>query len=70
MLSVRLNPDIEVRLTALAKQTGRTKSWYVKKALEQSIEDMEDLYLAQHRVETLGETISLEEMEKRLGLDN
>src|SRR3546814_4812627 len=33
MLAVRLPPDIERRLDALAKQSGRSKSYYVRAAL-------------------------------------
>jgi len=35
----------------LAKETGRTKSYYVQKMLEESIEDLELLHLAKMRSE-------------------
>jgi RHH-type rel operon transcriptional repressor/antitoxin RelB len=44
MLSIRVSNDIEKRLEHLAKETGRTKSFYVKKALMEYLEDMEDIY--------------------------
>lgn len=44
-LTVRLPEEINLRLTSLAKQTGRTKSFYVRKAIEEKLEDLEDLYL-------------------------
>ena len=68
MATIRLDNDLEKRLNFLAQQTGRTKSFYIRKALENAIEDMEDLYLAQHRVETLGKTYSSQEVRQELGL--
>ena len=65
MLSVRLPEDLEKRLEALAKATGRSKTYYVREALVQKLEDMEDLYLAEavmERIASGGEkVISAEE---------
>jgi RHH-type transcriptional regulator, rel operon repressor / antitoxin RelB len=46
-LSVRLPRDIDERLTALAEQTGRSKTYYVTEAIIEHLEDLEDLYLAE-----------------------
>ena len=46
-LSIRLDDDLAARLERLARLTGRSKSFYVKQALENHIEDLEDLYAAQ-----------------------
>ena len=43
---VRLPRKTEKRLDALAKRTGRTKSFYVRQALEENFDDMEDAALA------------------------
>ena len=51
MLSIRLPKDIEARLERLAKETGRTKSYYARQAILEKIEDMEDVYLAEHVLE-------------------
>ena len=49
MLSVRLPEEVEARLERLAKETGRTKSYYARAAiLEKRIEDMEEMHLAEH----------------------
>ena len=45
MLAIRLPEDIENRLTALAKKTGRTKTFYAREAIEKHLEDLEDTYL-------------------------
>ena len=53
MLSIRLPEEIEARLERLAKQTGRTKSFYAREAILEKIEDMEDVYLAEHVLERI-----------------
>ena len=45
MLSIRLPADIESRLGLLAEKTGRSKSFYVREAILDRIDDMEDFYL-------------------------
>ncbi|MGI5101813.1 type II toxin-antitoxin system RelB family antitoxin [Treponema vincentii] len=47
MLALRLKPELENRLANLAKKTGRTKTFYAIKAIEQQLDDMEDYYLAE-----------------------
>lgn len=46
MIGVRLPPEIENRLDALAKATGRTKTYYVREAILEHLNDLEDAYLA------------------------
>ena len=43
-LSIRIDPDIDARLERLARLTGRSKSFYVKQAIEDQLEDLEDVY--------------------------
>lgn len=70
MLALRLPPEIEARLDALAKKTGRTKSFYAREAILEHIEDLEDAYIAEERVRTdMGERISLEEMTRKYADD-
>ncbi len=68
MLAVRLPDEIEARLAALAERTGRSKSFYVREAVREHLDDLEDYYLAVQRLEERLPTISLEEVERRLGL--
>lgn len=72
MLNVRLPAEMEIRLNVLAEATKRPKSFYVREALERSLEDIEDVYLAEAALERFrasGEKgIPLEEVERRLGL--
>jgi RHH-type rel operon transcriptional repressor/antitoxin RelB len=73
MLALRLPQDLEARLDALARKTGRTKSFYAREALVEYIDDLEDLYLAQKRYASVqkgrSSTMTLDEVERRIGLD-
>lgn len=74
MLALRLPAEIEERLDALAKATGRSKSYYAREAILQHLEDLEDVYLAEQRLidhrKGRGETVSMDEMRQRLGLED
>ena len=63
MLALRLPPEIEKRLAALAKKTGRTKSFYAREAILRHIEDLEDYHLAQRRLARGGRRVTLEALE-------
>jgi RHH-type transcriptional regulator, rel operon repressor / antitoxin RelB len=71
MLAVRLDPDLEARLTAVAKRTGRSKSYYARQAIEEKIEELEDIALLEEALKTFdpNKTISMEQMRRELGLD-
>lgn len=45
-MTLRLPHDLDQRLSHLAEKTGRAKSYYLLQALNQYLEDMEDLLLA------------------------
>jgi RHH-type rel operon transcriptional repressor/antitoxin RelB len=68
---VRISRHLDERLDALAAKTGRRKSYYASKAIEQYLEDREDYLLAVAAYEeSKGQRrYSLEEVEKRLGLE-
>jgi RHH-type transcriptional regulator, rel operon repressor / antitoxin RelB len=63
MLALRLPPEIEKRLAALARKTGRTKSFYAREAIMAHLDDLEDAYLARERLLKGGKRVSLEELE-------
>ncbi len=62
MIAVRLPQDIELRLNNLAKQTGRTKTFYVREAIQEYLDDLEDIYIATSRIQSLKKTVSLDEL--------
>ncbi len=68
MLGIRLEPELEERLERLAKKTGRSKSYYAREAIRQYLEDREDYLLGIAVLERQEPTISLKELERRLGL--
>jgi RHH-type transcriptional regulator, rel operon repressor / antitoxin RelB len=51
---------------ALAKKTGRSKSYYAWEAILRQLEDIEDDYLAQRRLARGGSHIILESLERDL----
>ena len=70
MIAIRLPAEIDERLTALAKRTGRTKTYYAREAILRLIDDLEDTYIALDRLEHPGRRLSMDEAEKGLGLDD
>ena len=68
MLAIRLPQEIEKRLEELAKKTGRTKTYYVREAILEYLDDLEDYYLAIDRLDKPGKRWTMEEVEEELGL--
>jgi RHH-type rel operon transcriptional repressor/antitoxin RelB len=62
---------MEKRLDRLAKKTGRTKSYYVRRAIAENLEDMEDVSLADKSWEEVlagGRVYTHEEVMARYGV--
>jgi len=74
MLAIRLPEDLEKRLENLAKRTGRTKTFYARQAIEQHLDDLEDLYLAEQRLTEIRagrtQTIPLEDVLKHYDMED
>lgn len=72
--SIRLDDDTERRLNYLAKQTGRSKTFYLKSLIEQGLSDMEDYYLAADVLERIRagreQVHSAADVRAELGLDD
>jgi len=70
--SIRLDDELDARLERIARLTGRSKSFYVKQALEEQIQDLEDLYLARKVAKRVADgrerLIPLDELERELGV--
>ncbi len=72
--AIRVPDDIYQRLQALAEKTGRTASFYIREAVEEHLEDLEDRYAAEaaliaHR--RSGEpALSLDDLDAALGLED
>lgn len=70
MIAIRLPNDIEKRLDALAKKTGRTKTYYVREAVIDHLEELEDIYLSLARLEKPAKRWSLDDLENEIDLDS
>ncbi len=72
-ISIRLPEDLESRLENLAAKTGRSKTFYIREALLNHLEDLEDLYLAERELKAIrggrSNTRSLEQVMKRYGME-
>jgi RHH-type transcriptional regulator, rel operon repressor / antitoxin RelB len=70
MLTIQLPPDIERRLSELAKRTGRTEGEFARELIESNIEDLEDRYLAEQAIAEGGPRLTSEQVRKELGLES
>jgi|HubBroStandDraft_1064217.scaffolds.fasta_scaffold645034_1 RHH-type rel operon transcriptional repressor/antitoxin RelB len=50
MISIQIDPETERRLAALAKLTGRSEDSYARELIEEHIDDLEDRYVAESRL--------------------
>lgn len=73
-VSLRLPDDIAERLAALARRTGRSKTFYMIEAIREHIGDLEDVYLAETRLTEIKSgkagTIAFDDLLKRYGVDD
>jgi RHH-type rel operon transcriptional repressor/antitoxin RelB len=70
MIAVRLDPSTDERLTRLASETGRSKTYYVKQAIDAFLEDREDYLLALSVLERDEPRKPIAEVRRALGLDD
>ena len=72
--NVRLPDETYERLQVLAARTGRTATFYIREAIEAQLDDLEDIYLAEQVLADIRagreKTITMDEMSRRLGLDD
>ena len=74
MIGIRIPKSIGQRLESLALRTGRSKTYYIREAIVEHLDDLEDIYLAELVVERVrrGEEFasSLDDVERRLGMED
>lgn len=58
--------EIEARLERLSEKTGRSKSFYVRQALQEFLDDREDYLLGLARFKSGSRRLTLAEAEKEL----
>ena len=68
-ISIRIPDELASKLSEIAQETERTKSFHVQKALETYLAELADLQVAIDRLrDTSDPVICLEEMRKELEL--
>ncbi len=71
---VDLPQEVSDRLNELSERTGRSTTEYVVEAVTEHLGELEDLYLAEERLTKhragLSQSFDLDEVEKRLGLED
>ena len=68
-LSVRVTDEIAFKLSEIAEETERPKSFHIQKALEAYLSEIADLQVAYDRLHnTTDPAISIEDMRKELEL--
>lgn len=69
MPGIRLEPELDARLDRLAKETGRTKSYYAEQAIKEFLEDREDYLLGIASLERNESRTKIADLRKELGLE-
>ncbi len=74
MIAVRIPKEIEDRLDRIAKLTGRTKTFYVREAILEHLDELEDVYVAGKVLENVRsgkeETVLLDDLLKEYGVED
>ena len=66
-VSIRIPDDLASKLTEIAKETERSKSFHVQKALEAYLAELADLQIALDRLhDTSDRLVSVEYMREKL----
>ena len=71
-LAIRLPDEMHERLNRLSQETARPKAFYIKAALDEYLDDIEDTYLAESTLERIkrGEEQVLSAEEFWRGMDD
>ena len=65
----RIPTELDDRLAAVAERTHRTKSYYIRKLIEDHIQDLEDVAEMIEQIERGEPLQTLEELKRELGDD-
>ena len=73
-VSIRLPDDVSDRLNRLVALTGRSETFYITEAVLEHLDDLEDIYLAERRLEDIRagrtQTIPIKDVMKRYGMED
>ncbi|MGV0349973.1 type II toxin-antitoxin system RelB family antitoxin [Corynebacterium guaraldiae] len=74
VISLRIDAEQKERLDSLASKTGRSGAFYLRKALDAYLDQLEYVYTLEAEAEAARrgelETISLEDLEAECGVEN
>jgi predicted DNA-binding protein len=67
VISLRVEGDLKRRVDEVARQTGRSKAWVIRKAIDLYLEDVEDIEISEQRLaDPKDKVISSDELMSRL----
>lgn len=69
-IAIRLPEELETKLSTLARKTKRSKSFYVREAISQYLEDLEDYFTGMEALNKTKRVYSPDEVRKELGLED
>jgi predicted DNA-binding protein len=64
-----LDPELERRLSDLAKRSGQTEDECARELIEEHIDDLEDRYRAESRLKEQQPALTIQQVRKELGLE-
>ena len=72
--SLRLPDELGERLNILARETGRSKTFYILEVIQKHLDDLEDIYLAEKRISDIragrSKVLSSQDVEAMLSVDD
>lgn len=68
MISLRFPDDLDKKLENLSHELDRNKSYLIRQAVEEFLEDREEYLIALARLSKNEKEYTLEEVEKKLGI--
>ncbi|MCX6097399.1 MAG: ribbon-helix-helix domain-containing protein [Caldiserica bacterium] len=67
VISLRVEGDLKRRVDEVARRTGRSKAWVIRKAVDLYLEDIEDIEMSEQRLaDPKDKVISSDELMSRL----
>lgn len=70
MSIITVSDDLDQLVEQATRESGQTKTDFVREAIEARLEDLHDLAIARERLANPGKRYSLAEMKEDLGLDD
>jgi RHH-type transcriptional regulator, rel operon repressor / antitoxin RelB len=67
VISLRVEGELKRRVDEVARRTGRSKAWVIRKAVDLYLEDIEDIEMSEQRLaDPKDKVISSDELMSRL----